>query len=50
MSTEIGWRGEVGEATPSVGITRSEVAVGVVPSGTTPIQNPAEISQLLAKY
>jgi hypothetical protein len=48
-STEIGWWGEVGVATtPSVGITRSDV--GVTPTGTTPIQNSAEISQLLATF
>ena len=49
MSTESGWWGEVGEAsTPSVGITWSEV--GVTPTSTTTIQNPAKISQLLATY
>lgn len=49
MSNESGWWGEVGEATtPSVGITWSEV--GVAPTGTTPIQNPAKFSQLLATY
>jgi len=41
--------GEVGEATtPFIGRTRSEV--GVAPTGTTPKQNPAKISQLLAAY
>lgn len=49
MSTEIRWWGEVGEATtPFVRITRSEV--GVAPTGATPIQNSAKISQLLSTF
>ena len=49
MSTEIGWWGEVGEATtPSVGIAQSEVRVA--PTGTTSIGNPVKVSQLLATY
>jgi len=48
MSTESGWWGEVGEATtPSVRITWSEV--GVAPTGTTPIQNPAQSASCLPR-